>query len=733
MAIFHRSSLTWKLTRIVVCVALLFGIILNFIQIVLDFRSEEEKSAKIVSQIIESSLPAATDIAYKLDRSGAQEFIHGLLIYDFISEATLYEDAGNILAKEKAPTTNPTATRWLTKLLFSEFEERERNLYRGEYPYSYGTLHLTINNDIVYGELYARSLNVFASGIARNLLLSFVLLIIFYFLLTRPLSRIASFFSETEPESTTGKRLSTPSGHEQDEIGKIINRANSYLESSEKYFRENAETNLQLERSYRHMRKILETAAEGFIRTDETVVIQDTNPSMENILGRPAREICGRSLFDFVKEEEQQILELQINKRREGIQSKYNLTFITNDDRREVPCSVSATPLIDEAGQYVGGFGFITDISEVIQAEQDKEKLEAELFQARKMESIGTLAGGIAHDFNNILASIIGYSELALDYAGDKESVKEDVGHALTSALRGKELVKQILAFSRQSKKRSTHLSLAKIIKDVLVILEPSLPADIAVLCEIDDDSRTVFADAAQLEQVVINLCTNSFHAMEKNGGRLTIHLSSEPHPQKDRNGAESEGVRNYAHLMIQDTGDGIEESILDRVFDPFFTTKEVGKGTGMGLSIVHGIIKECDGWIEIQSKPGMGTTTHVYIPETDNEGNTESITATSNHGTETILLVDDEPGIRNSTQRNLRKYGYTIISCETPFEAFEQFRNKHQDIDLVITDYSMLGLNGIDLSRKILQIRRDIPILLQTGYNASISGEALREAGIRG
>ncbi|MDK9707160.1 MAG: PAS domain S-box protein [Desulforhopalus sp.] len=360
--------------------------------------------------------------------------------------------------------------------------------------------------------------------------------------------------------------------------------------------------------------------------------------------------------------------------------------------------------------------------------------MESKLRQAQKMEAIGTLAGGIAHDFNNILGAIIGYAEMVRDDSPASSPAFHDINQVLKAGLRAKELVKQILAFSRQGEIEQVAVQPANIIKEAIKLLRASLPATITIEQDIDTNAGAILADPTQIHQIVMNLCTNAFHAMEQQGGTLTISLGKKQLTGEDLGANPHMQQGDFIQLSIRDTGTGIPLEIRERIFDPYFTTKEVGKGTGMGLATVHGIIQSYGGAITCDSRPGNGAVFHVILPaiEKYSTRDTDS-SALALTGREHILLVDDEEILAEMSTIMLERLGYQVTTKTKSFEALTAFQNEPKRFDVVICDLTMPGMTGIDLSRRLLQIRPDLPIILCTGYSSLVSEEKVKSMGIRG
>ena len=373
------------------------------------------------------------------------------------------------------------------------------------------------------------------------------------------------------------------------------------------------------------------------------------------------------------------------------------------------------------------------EIEERKQAEKDKTKLETQLWQAQKMEAIGTLAGGIAHDFNNILSSVIGYTELSLDAARRDNDQFDNLKQVLIAGNRAKDLVKQILTFSRQTKHEIQPISVDPIVKEVSKMLRSTIPTTIDMDLNIRVAKSTISGDATQIHQIIMNLCTNAVHAMEAEGGRLLIGLA-DVQIDEGFDGLNSDfSTGNYLKLTISDTGVGIPTEFLERIFDPYFTTKQKGKGTGMGLSVVHGIVKSHKGHITVTSRPQEGTTFDVYLPLI--EKGREQVDMMPDEelprGSERVLFVDDEIQIVNLQTRVLAKLGYGITARSSSLEALEAFRANPNAFDVVITDLTMPKMTGERLAQEIKKIRPDIPIILCTGYSERFSEENPAKLGV--
>jgi signal transduction histidine kinase/ActR/RegA family two-component response regulator len=382
----------------------------------------------------------------------------------------------------------------------------------------------------------------------------------------------------------------------------------------------------------------------------------------------------------------------------------------------------------------------LQEIAERQLAQASQKKLEKQLQQARKMEAIGTLAGGIAHDFNNILTSIIGYTELILCSYERVDNTKrpdllKDLEQIHKAGMRAKDLVNQILAFSRQQEYQAIPLEIHIVIREAIKFLKASIPKSVEIRADIVNHDTLVLADATQIHQVVMNLCTNAYHAMRDTGGILAIELvHKEIHPDDEQIGDPHLTAGPYLLLKISDTGTGMPKEVLERIFDPYFTTKEKGEGTGMGLAVVHGIVKNHGGSISVYSEVGKGTSFYIYLPKIEQEETKQEVMLTQQvpTGNEHILIIDDEPAINIVEKRLIEGLGYQVTSITNPLDALTLISTHPEMWDLVLTDMTMPKMNGAELAQKILEIRDDMPIILCTGFSELINEKKAKAIGVK-
>jgi PAS domain S-box-containing protein len=487
---------------------------------------------------------------------------------------------------------------------------------------------------------------------------------------------------------------------------------------------------LQLERNRAEEQELLldNIEAQVWYLTDvETYGI--VNKAMADFWGMQKENLEGKKLRDILSKEEAKAC---ITFNKEIFRGKKQIRteqWLKNGKEEPHAFYVVRTPKLDNNGNIEYVVCTAHDITERKRMEKEKKKLEARLRQAQKMEAIGTLAGGIAHDFNNILFPILGYSEMLMNDAPDNSDLKRDLSMIFNGTKRARDLVKQILAFSRQREYDLKPIKVHLVVKETLKLIRSSIPATIDIMQNIID-CELVMADYTQIHQVAMNLLTNAYHAMEKKGGKLKVTLK-----EVDLRADDLKGMPpgTYVRLTISDTGIGMDQSTIDRIFDPYFTTKKEGKGTGLGLAVVHGIIKSHGGHISVYSEPGKGSEFHVYLPVIKAQQETKQIEIQPiKKSNERILVVDDEKMVVEIQQKMLKRLGYDVTSCTSSVEALKAFQANPDNFDLIITDMTMPNMTGDQLAQKIMEIRTDIPIILCSGFSEKMSNEKAKSLGIK-
>jgi PAS domain S-box-containing protein len=490
---------------------------------------------------------------------------------------------------------------------------------------------------------------------------------------------------------------------------------------------ERKQAEMALRESESKYRNLVENAPLGVLSIDRRGQIVEVNSRLLEILGSPSIEATKRiNLFEFqplveagVADHFRQCLE---NGKTGAFVSRYASKW-----GREAHLRYHLQPIEDSSHGIVGVQGIVEDIS-------DTKNFEKQLRQAQKMEAIGNLAGGIAHDFNNILFPIVGMSEMLLDNFPAGSTEYGNIQEIFKAGLRGRDLVNQILAFSRQSEQKMIPVRIQQILKETLRLVRSTIPADIKITHDIQSDCGLVLSDPTKMHQIVMNLITNAYHAVEQSGGKISVHLKETEIGSEDFANISLEPGQ-YSRLSISDTGHGIDPTVMDKIFEPYFTTKKQGKGTGLGLAVVFGIVKEHNGDIKVYSEVGKGTTFNVYFPLMEKSSETISDEKIENPeiGTDRILLVDDEEPVLKVEKLLLESLGYRVIPRLSSVDALEAFRSNPNDFGLVITDMSMPNMTGDQLAKELMSIRPDLPVIICTGFSERINEKKSRSIGIKG
>ncbi|MCF8091314.1 MAG: PAS domain S-box protein [Desulfotignum sp.] len=478
---------------------------------------------------------------------------------------------------------------------------------------------------------------------------------------------------------------------------------------------------------------IIENIEDGYYEVDLAGNFVSFNQAMCDILGYTADELTGLNNRTFMDNENARKVFAtfnQVYQTQKGCKA-FDWQLIKKDGTL-CHVDISVSLLTGTDGEPIGFHGIARDITE-------QKNLDIRLEQSRRMEAIGTLAAGISHDFNNILSGIFGYAQLAKNSVDNPQKAKEHIDQVIKAAHRAAELVQQVLTFSRRADYLKKPFRIYLIIKESVKLLRSSLPATIEIKTRLES-RQMVLADPTKMHQVIMNLCLNAYQAMKKKGGVLTVCLTEETitRPRQIKDKYVSPG--DYLKLEVSDTGHGMDAKTLEKVFNPDNRTRKKGRVTGMGLSAVQAFVDEYDGFLEVNSEPGRGTTVQIGFPVAGTEKKQPSSDMpvpkisqnSSREGTETIMLVDDEKAIRQIFEEFLQNHGYKVRLFENGIEALKAFEADPKAFDLIITDMTMPELTGDRLSRKILKIRPDVPIILWCGFSEDISEDTAVEMGIK-
>jgi PAS domain S-box-containing protein len=478
----------------------------------------------------------------------------------------------------------------------------------------------------------------------------------------------------------------------------------------------------------------LDTAGTLFLVLDTDLRVSLINRRGAEMLEAPEDRIVGSSWFDrFVpageREQARQALEQLMRRGDRAVAGRSVVEHenaIVTAGGKERAVRWHNTVLWGEDGQVAGVLSSGIDITE-------RRGLEKQLLHSQKMEAIGTLAGGIAHDFNNILAALLGYATVALEDIPEGSQARDDIRQVVQAGHRAKELVRQILAFSRKTGLDRAPIRVAEVLRDAVRLLRASIPRNIEVVEAIQVEDAVILGNASQIHQVIINLCTNAYQAMEERGGTLSVTLSSPPASQDATAGLDGAGGGPRVVLTVRDTGAGMAPATLEHIFEPYFTTKSVERGSGLGLAVVHGIVTGHQGTIRVSSSPGQGSTFEVTFPRIAPEATRDRVAAGAPaRGAERILFVDDEPQIVDVTTRSLRRLGYEVTATTSSQAALDALRARPGHFDLLVTDQAMPQMSGLELASRALNLRPGLPVVLCTGYSATVSEQVARDHGIR-
>ncbi len=493
------------------------------------------------------------------------------------------------------------------------------------------------------------------------------------------------------------------------------------------------QTDEALRDSEKRFRELIEGVSEISIQGyDEERRVIFWNPASEKIYGYTEQEALGRKLEGLIFPDAMRDDIIKFHHRWVAYGEKIPAGTLCLKDKEGKDVHVFSSHVLHETQHGKEMYCMDVDMTPIHRMEKEKKELQVQLQQAQKMESIGILAGGIAHDFNNILFPILGYTEILLEDVPGDSPFRTSLHKIHAGALRASALVKQILTFSRQENHTQKPMKPQPVIKEALKLIRSTIPTTIAIKQDIRMNCGIIDADPTQIHQIVMNLTTNAYHAM--NGGEIRVSL-------REVELAESDTIRMgmkpgvYACLTVADTGTGIPREVEEKIFLPFFTTKKNGKGTGMGLAVVHGIVKSMHGGIRVDSELGRGTDIHIYLPvvKKGSEKQPSPPKGSFKMGSEHILLVDDEESIISMEKDMLARLGYQVTARTSSIEALEAFRSAPDRFDLVITDMAMPNMSGDTLSAELIAIRPDIRVLLCTGFSEELSGEKMKELGIKG
>ena len=586
--------------------------------------------------------------------------------------------------------------------------------------------------------------------IIRNILIAalfavIILAVVLTYLIGSSIIKPLDIFMEKLKQGAQGNFSIRMNYRGTDEMGQLSGYFDYFMDRLEDYHNKindeinhHLETRRALEKSELQLRGFFNQSFQFSALLTPDGMIENVNQTALDFAGCRAHEVHGRPYWETPWWSHDTLIALRIkdavSRAGAGDLIRFETTNISRDKEiRNIDFSIK--PVLDEEGKVAFLIPEGRDITDLKQAGEENKLLESKLHQAQKMEAIGTLAGGIAHDFNNILSGIFGFAQLAQYHIAEPEKAEKDIDQIIKGAQKAADLIQQILTFSHQANPEKHPLQIAIVIKEALKLMRATIPTTIEIKNNIATQAL-VLADPTKIHQVAINLVTNAFHAMQKTGGILKVSLTDISFPTKKQSPHPELLPGNYVDLEVSDTGYGMGKKTISKIFDPYFTTKKTGKGTGLGLAVVHGIVDEHGGQISVSSSPGKGTTFHVYFPVAP--GTNRDIRPSHAKktcpvsGRERVLFADDEESIRSVVHECLTHLGFKVTTFKNGAEAFKAFEENPDAFDIVITDMAMPKMTGMELASKIMDRNPAMPVILCTGYSETISKNKAMEMGIR-
>jgi PAS domain S-box-containing protein len=711
-----KSRIGLRLVVSIVLFSSFITLIVTAIQINSDYRSDLRKIDNYLHLIEESYLQSLGNSLWTYDEKQIQLQLHGLLRLPDMEYLRIESDVGGVWSVGEIRSEH---------LIRKRFHLTHRRLAG---PVTIGTLDLAFSLDNVYGRLIRKTLAILTSNAVKTFLVTGFTLLIFQLLVTRHLTALARWLNR-EDSGRSGEtfhldRKPARSGRrdELDEVVAAINRMQANL---------NAQLD-DLQDSHALLNAIVDGTSDAIFLKDLEGRYLMANRATLEALGKPLEAVLGQKDADlFPPESAERIEETDAAVMSSGEARLAEETLTTANGTTTYLANKS--PYRDGHGRIIGLIGISRDITGLKQAEAEKARLEDQLRQSQKLEAIGTLAGGIAHDFNNILAAIVGYADMARNEISPESPAHRMIDQVLKAGGRATELVQHILAFSRKTDRILGPVRMGSIVKEALKLLRASIPTTIEIHHRIDSETGIILADPTQIHQIVVNLCTNAAQAMEETGGRIEVAVENALLESSESTPGLTAGT--YVKLSVHDTGPGIDATHIKNIFDPYFTTKAVGKGSGLGLAVVHGIVRSHGGIIKVESEPAVrpGTTFHLYFPRSEAEAESPPERAEGvPGGSEHILLVDDEPMLVEIGREMLGRLGYTVTTETSSEAALNTFRQDPGRFHLVFTDQTMPHMTGSDLATALLAIRPDLPVILCTGYSSLVDEPEIRRLGIR-
>lgn len=712
-SLIRQSPILKGIILITFLVGLIFGIIAIGIVYHFGYQQQISEISRQIKLLSESQKQVIANAVWDFDTDSIQLYLDGLLSHPDIKYVKLdlqteHHSAGNADA-----------------IPDSHLHDTFRIGYKSSGVYNHlGILHVYASLDQVKIKAVEGFISAVVSMGVVLLIICILLYTLLYYKFYRHLRHIVTFTNNLDIKNLHEQlRLDRESDEaKRDELSLIVQVINDLRLR----LKEGIEESQHLEEDRYILEMAIEQFGDAILITNQNWTVRYANSALLRRSKCTSKDVLGKDLLTFLALPQHVLPYKSILKRiRRGKSWSTHLRRKSGEGPGFIEEDLKITAITPE---FQNDLFFMVKIKDVTK----ELAMEKQLFQAIKMESIGTLAGGIAHDFNNLLSIILGYSDLMHLKHGKDPGIAHDIEQILKASKRAKDLVAQILAFSREAEAEIKPVNLLKVINEVQIMLKASLPSTVQLHLDLDDNCDAVNADESQMHQVIMNLCSNAKQALPRERGEITISLVQLDLYDNFTKSISGLQAGLYNRLTITDTGAGMDEVTKSRIFDPFFTTKKQGQGTGLGLSVVHGIVKKHKGEIFVESQPGIGTSFTIYLPVAESKDVTEDIESHDNlQGEEHILVVDDEEMVGEMTQDSLVCLGYSVTRFGDPLAALKHFTETPHQYDLVITDMTMPDLTGDQLAIKLLAVQPDIPIVLTTGYNENIDEKKAKQLGI--
>lgn len=717
----YQTSLSFRQALYTIFVGTLFAILISGFLVYQDLNNVHQRIDDMIEQMVGVVKDSASQAAYEIDAARARGTISGIFKDKAILEVAIIDDFGTLLAHSMKYSGSPESD-WLVNWLFSGKMDYSEPLVWGKDHQKVGEIQITMNARHVARDFFGRSIRTTVSTFGLVFILTGAFMLLFYSFTIRPILGIVRLVSSVDTDNPGEETIDIPKKHEHDELGRLVSAINQLIKGYGHSLAASQAAEAKIKQSEARYRLLFDFSPLGIVTIDPQGKIIEVNPKLLEILGSPSvqdtREINMFTLSNLI---DAGIAENFRKSVETGLVGNFE-TFYTSKWGRHFFMRYHVQPIRNEKGVISGVQGLMEDITE-------EKRLAEQLKQTQKLEAVGTLAGGISHDFNNILQAITGYTQLILF---DKKEIDTEYANLLSvkkSAERAAQLVRKLLLFSRKAETELNQLDLNQEVIRAASLLERTISGSIQVNILPGTRLCNVYADHVQIEQLIMELGKNAADAMP-DGGTLVIrteNVTLDEAYSRARLGAEP---GPYVLLTVSDTGQGMEKDVVDHVFEPFFSTKEIGQGSGLGLAAVYGIVKMHGGYILINSKVGLGTSVHIYLPAILQPDADQC--AETKGGTETILLVDDEESIRGLAAQILKRYGYTVHAAAGGEQALEIYSRNPRDIDLVIMDVGMPGMDGQKCLEEILRVNATAKVVMATGYtvHGATETEKVLEAG---